>query len=177
MAYLSSAPQQGRGECKFISACDHYPSDALFSKNQNDNTVQSAVWQYLHIQGQRSGSSQPSQLKTDVKGLCYIKSLKSYRIKASRQKSLPCWGLIIHHPELQLERCVIMVPPYGSDCLGAGPLHSAPGWRQKLVVSPVSISICVDGLCMTCSCWTRAVGSHLVTPCSDITHKVTLVAL
>lgn len=57
--------------------------------------------------------SQPSLLEYWCKSLGYIRNLKSYRIKASRQKKkkFPCWAHVIHHPELQLELSVIVVPP------------------------------------------------------------------
>lgn len=53
---------------------------------------------------------------------CSILGTWSQRIKAQEQKkSLPCWGLIIRHRELQLERSGIARPPY--DFLGALVLH------------------------------------------------------
>lgn len=121
----------------------------------------SATNDFITIHG-RSGkkkkkneNSQPWHLlKNWCKSLGYIKSLKSYRIKASRQKNLPCWGLVIHHPELQLEHGVVMVPPYGSDLWEhnrttvhlAGGRSGPPTWRD-----PASVA---GGLCPTCPCHT-----------------------
>lgn len=86
-------------------------------------------------------------------------------LKRAGRKNLPCWGLIIHHPELQLEHSVIMVPPYGSDLWehSHSTVHLAGHrswpfpWRDPAAVG--------NGLCPTCPCWARAAGSHLVLPC------------
>lgn len=67
----------------------------------------------------------------------YIKRLKSYRIKATRQKEIS-FSSSIAPAETQCDHG----PAIWLRSLGAQSLHGIPGWRQNQAVFPMGHSIC-----------------------------------
>lgn len=123
-----------------------------FQKNWNgskhfENHHQPVICQrhWLHTYSWKKNELEQSTITFQNLSSGYIRRLKSYRIKASRQKKKKKPPMLwTHHPSSRA--------PAGTQfdhgttirlrSQGAQPLRSAPGWRQKLAVFLTGPGIC-----------------------------------